>query len=42
MRVEAKMIANRPDHSTLEEVVARLSLESGISAVSWEAEINQE
>ncbi len=42
VRVEAELIANTPAHSTLEEVVARLSLESGVSAVSWEAEINQE
>ncbi len=41
-RVEATLIANTPAHGILEELVARLSLEPGVFAVSWEAELGHE
>jgi len=36
-RVEAEVVAQAPAYSGLEEVVARLSLEEGVSEVSWRA-----
>lgn len=40
--IEAEVISNTPAHTTMEEVVSRLSLESTVSAVSWEMQISQE
>jgi putative Mg2+ transporter-C (MgtC) family protein len=42
VRVEAEVIAQTPAHTALEEIVARLSLESGVSAISWEARLETE
>jgi len=36
-RVEAEVVAQAPAYSALEEVVTRLSLEKGVSEVSWRA-----
>jgi uncharacterized membrane protein YhiD involved in acid resistance len=41
-RVEAEVAAQTPAHPALEEIVARLSLESGVSAVSWETRVETE
>jgi len=40
--VEAEVVAQTPAHAALEEVIARLSLESGVSAVSWAAAIESD
>jgi len=42
VRVEAEVVAQTPAHAALEEVIARLSLESGVSAVSWAAAIESD
>jgi putative Mg2+ transporter-C (MgtC) family protein len=42
VRVEAEVVAQTPAHTALEEVIARLSLESGVSAVSWAAAIESD